>query len=197
MQSDMPNRQEFTELLQPNLSPLRRFVFGMVGNHFDADDIVQETVVKAFTHFADFRGESKFKTWLMSIALNEVRTSRRKEFRSRITYVDFDQLERLPGATSNDSPLRQYQETEANRLVQKAIVSLHPTCKEMIRLRAIDGLDMADTARQLSIQYPPRKPDSIARSEHLSRTVLRQTRKPLSGARLFKPDRMEQLAKPA
>ncbi len=91
----MPTQQEFTELLQPNLLPLNRFVFGMVGNQFDAEDIVQETVVKAFIHFADFRAESKFKTWLMSIAVNEVRTKRRTEFRSRMSYFDFDQLERL------------------------------------------------------------------------------------------------------
>src|SRR5580658_2854601 len=89
----MPTQEEFTELLKPNLLPLNRFVFGMVGNQFDAEDIVQETVVKAFIHFADFRAESKFKTWLMSIAVNEVRTRRRTEFRSRLTYFDFDQLE--------------------------------------------------------------------------------------------------------
>ncbi len=63
------------ELLQPNLLTLNRFVLRMVGNHFDAEDIVQETVIKAFVHFADFRAESKFKTWLMSIAVNEVRSS--------------------------------------------------------------------------------------------------------------------------
>src|SRR5579862_8659868 len=106
----MPTQQEFTELLQPNLLPLNRFVFGMVGNQFDTEDIVQETVVKAFTHFADFRAESKFKTWLMSIAVNEVRTKRRKEFRSRMTYFDFEQLERLATGTSNDSPFRQYED---------------------------------------------------------------------------------------
>src|SRR3984885_10733866 len=113
--SDMPNQQEFTQLLQPNLLPLNRFVLGMVGNHFDAEDIVQETVAKAFIHFADFRAESKFKTWLMSIAVNEVRSKRRKEFRSRISYFDFDQLERLASTTSNDSPYRQYQENETTR----------------------------------------------------------------------------------
>src|SRR6202167_4602633 len=124
--SDMPSQNEFTELLQPNLIPLNRFVFGMVGNQFDAEDIVQETVVKAFTHFADFRAESKFKTWLMSIAVNEVRSRRRKDFRSRISYLDYDQLERL-SAASSDSPFRQYQENETTRVVQKAIVALHPT----------------------------------------------------------------------
>src|SRR5580693_10799298 len=136
----MPNQQEFTQLLQPNLLPLNRFVFGMVGNQFDAEDIVQETVVKAFIHFADFRAESKFKTWLMSIAVNEVRTRRRTEFRSRMTYFDFDQLLHLPNATSNDSPYRQCQENETSRMVKNAMLSLHPTYEEMIRLRAVDGL---------------------------------------------------------
>jgi len=178
----MPNQQEFTELLQPNLLPLNRFVFGMVGNQFDAEDIVQETVVKAFIHFADFRAESKFKTWLMSIAVNEVRTRRRTEFRSRMTYFDFDQLERLASTTSNDSPFRQYQENETTRLVQKAVVSLHPTYKEMIRLRAIDGLNIADTARQLSISVPAAKARYYRAVHRLSHTLVRQTRRPLRRA---------------
>ena len=42
----MPNPQEFTELLQPNLVALNGFVFGMVGNQFDTDDIVQETAAR-------------------------------------------------------------------------------------------------------------------------------------------------------
>jgi RNA polymerase sigma-70 factor (ECF subfamily) len=175
----MPNQQEFTELLQPHLTPLNRFVLRMVGNHFDAEDIVQETVIKAFVHFADFRAESKFKTWLMSIAVNEVRTRRRKEFRSRTSYFDFDQLERLASPNTNDSPFRQYQEMETTRVVQNAIVSLHPTYQEMIRLRAIDGLNIADTARQLSISVAAAKTRYYRAVHRLSRTLARQTRKPL------------------
>jgi RNA polymerase sigma-70 factor, ECF subfamily len=178
----MPNQQEFTELLQPNLLPLNRFVFGIVGNHFDAEDIVQETVVKAFIHFADFRAESKFKTWLMSIAINEVRSRRRTEFRSRISYFDFDQLERLPGATSHDSPYRRCQENEAGHLVKNAIVSLHPSYKEMIRLRAVDGLSMADTARRLSISVPAAKARYYRAVHRLSSTLARKTRIPLRRA---------------
>jgi RNA polymerase sigma-70 factor (ECF subfamily) len=177
----MPNQQEFTELLQPNLRPLNRFVLGMVGNHFDAEDIVQETVAKAFIHFADFRAESKFKTWLMSIAVNEVRGRRRKDFRSRISYFDSEQLERL-NAPSIDSPLLQYQQNETTRVVQKAIVSLPPTHQEMIRLRAIDGLNIADTARQLSISVAAAKTRYYRAIESLSRTLVRQMRRPLRRA---------------
>ena len=96
----MPNQQDFHQLIEPHLLPLNRFVLGMVGNRFDAEDIVQETVIKAFVHFADFRAESKFKTWLMSIAVNEVRSRRRREFRSRLSYFDFDQLEKLASGGS-------------------------------------------------------------------------------------------------
>lgn len=175
----MPHQQEFLQQLQPNLLALNRFVLGMVGNQFDAEDIVQETVIKAFVHFADFRAESKFKTWLMSIAVNEVRSRRRSEFRSRISYFDFDQLERLARGTSNESPLRQVQENETTRQVQKAMVSLHPSYKEMIRLRAIDGLNIADTARELSISVPAAKARYYRAVHRLSHTLTRQTRRPL------------------
>jgi RNA polymerase sigma-70 factor, ECF subfamily len=174
----MPNQQEFTQLLQPNLLPLNRFVLGMVGNHFDAEDIVQETVAKAFVHFAGFRAECKFKTWLMSIAVNEVRSRRRKEFRSRTSYLDFDQLERL-NATSNDSPFRQYQDNETTQVFQNALVALHPTYKEMIRLRAIDGLNIADTARQLSISVAAAKARYYRAVQRLSHVLARQARKPI------------------
>ena len=176
----MPNQQEFTELLQPNLLSLNRFVVGMVGNRFEAEDIVQETVAKAFMHFADFRGESKFKTWLLSIALNEVGTKRRKDCRSRVSYFDFDQLESLAAATatSNDSPFHQYQEKETTRRVRKAIVSLHPTYKEMILLRAIDGLNFAETARKLSISVTAAKARYYRALDRLSQTLRRQTRRP-------------------
>jgi RNA polymerase sigma-70 factor (ECF subfamily) len=174
----MPHPQDFTQLLEPNLRPLNRFVFGIVGNQFDTEDIVQDTVVKAFTHFASFRAEAKFKTWLMSIAVNEVRSRRRSAFRSRVTYLDFDQLERLPNATSHDSPHWQYQDKERTRMVQSAIVSLDPAHQEILRLRVVDGLNASDTARQLSISVAAAKARHYRAIHRLSTTLARRARKP-------------------
>lgn len=173
----MPNQQDFHQLIEPHLLPLNRFVLGMVGNRFDAEDIVQETVIKAFVHFADFRAEAKFKTWLMSIAVNEARSRRRREFRSRLSYFDFDQLEKLASGGSSESPFRQAQENETTRLVEKAMMTLHPSYKEVIRLRAIDGLDIADAARRLSISVPAAKARYHRAVHRLSNTFARQTRK--------------------
>ena len=63
----------------------------------------------------------------------------------------FEDLERLASGTSQDSPFRQYQENETTRRVQKAIGSLHPNYKDLINLRSMEGLNIADTARRLSI----------------------------------------------
>ena len=161
----------------------------MVGNHFDAEDIVQETVVKAFIHFADFRAESKFKTWLMSIAVNEVRTRRRRGisfahfvFRFRSTgAVARRHLERFavpPVSGERDHPA-----------VQNAMVSLHPSYKEMIRLRAIDGLNIADTARRLSISVPAAKARYYRAVHRLSHTLARQTGRPPRGPSAAASDR--------
>lgn len=175
----MPNQQEFTDLLQTNLLALNRFVLGMVGNHFDAADIVQETAAKAFIHFADFRAESKFKTWLMSIALNEVRGRRRREARSRLSFFEVEQLDQFATGGSGDSPYRQYQEREAGRILDDAMSSLHPSNQHVLRLRAFDGRDIEDTARQLSISVPAAKARYFRAARHLSRELVRRTRRPL------------------
>jgi len=175
----MAHPQDFTQLLEQNLLPLNRFVLGMVGNPFDAEDIVQETAVKAFVHFPEFRAESKFKTWLLSIAVNEVRSRRRRDFRSRLQFFDFEQLEKLSHSTFDDSPLRQLQEKEAGSMLEKALVSLHPSYEEMIRLRLTDGLNIHDTARRLDISLPAAKARYHRAVHRLSRTLTRKTRRPI------------------
>lgn len=175
----MSNQLEFTELLQGNMRALNRFVLGLVGNQSDASDIVQETVVKAYIHFADFRAESKFKTWLMSIALNEVRQRRRCQSRSRITYFDTDQLEHLAGARSDDSPYQHYQEQEAAGIMEEAVMSLHPSYRDIIRLRVYDSADIADTAKRLSISTSAAKARYHRAVHRLSETLARRTRRPL------------------
>ena len=175
----MSNQSEFTELLEGNMRALNRFVLGMVGNPTDASDIVQETVVKAYIHFADFRAESKFKTWLMSIALNEVRQRRRYQSRSRIAYFDADQLENLAGARSDDSPYQRYRDQEAAGIMEDAVMSLHPSYRDIIRLRVYDSIDIAATADRLSISPSAAKARYHRAVHRLSETLARRTRRPL------------------
>jgi RNA polymerase sigma-70 factor, ECF subfamily len=172
----MPQQQDFTELLEPTLGALNRFVLGLVGNEFDAADIVQDTVVKAFVHFASFRAESKFKTWLISIALNEVRGRHRRESSARVSYVDCAQLDQLAGSRPSDSPYLQFQTNEARRLVEDAMMSLQPAYRDILRLRAFDGIDIGDAAKRLSISVPAAKARYFRAVHRLSHALKRRAR---------------------
>jgi DNA-directed RNA polymerase specialized sigma24 family protein len=96
--------------------------------------------------------------------------------------VDFDQLDRLASVTSAESPLRECQENESTQMVRQAMLTLHPSYKEMLRLRALEGLNIADTARQLSISVPAAKARYYRAVHRLSRVLVRRTRKPIRRA---------------
>ncbi|MGN0195119.1 MAG: RNA polymerase sigma factor [Candidatus Cryptobacteroides sp.] len=64
-------REQFIAEISTLQEPLRRFLLGMCrGNAFMADDIAQETLLKAYLHYDTFQGRSSFSTWLMRIGYN-------------------------------------------------------------------------------------------------------------------------------
>lgn len=65
-------------LFRRHENALRGFIYRFAKNRFDADDIFQETVCKAFMHVKSFKGNSTFRTWLFGIAYNEFRQFQRK-----------------------------------------------------------------------------------------------------------------------
>jgi DNA-directed RNA polymerase specialized sigma24 family protein len=62
-------RDFFGDLIAPRLTPLLSTVRATIASHAEVDDIVQQTVLKAFTHVAQFRFEAGFGTWLIQIGL--------------------------------------------------------------------------------------------------------------------------------
>src|SRR5271163_3694077 len=65
--------QLFYDLIRPYEKMVYVTIYAMVRNEQEAEDGAQETLVNAFRHLASFRGESKFSTWLVTIAMNEGR----------------------------------------------------------------------------------------------------------------------------
>ena len=68
----------FHELIRPYEKMVFVTIFAMVRNEAEAEDGAQETMISAFRHLKSFRGESKFSTWLVTIAMNEGRRRLRK-----------------------------------------------------------------------------------------------------------------------
>src|SRR5438552_1418996 len=60
-------RDLFGDLIAPHLTPLLRALRATIGGYVELEDIVQQTVLKAFTHLEQFRFEASFRTWLIRI----------------------------------------------------------------------------------------------------------------------------------
>ncbi len=162
-------------LIQANNRRLFRLTRAVLRDDAEAEDVVQETYVRAFTHLHGFEGKSAFATWLTRIALNEALGRLR---RRRIT-VDIDLLEQsnqaggaeviaFPGAQPPASP-----ETEAGRMEIKALLeelvdALPPDFRVVFVLRAVEELSTEETAAYLSI-----KPETVKTRLFRARKLIR------------------------
>ena len=89
----MTDRQnEFTELVKPHLSSLYSTALRMTRNRNDAEDLLQDTVYKAYRALDQFRMNTNFKAWIFRILVNTFITAKRKE-KTQPQRISFDDLE--------------------------------------------------------------------------------------------------------
>jgi RNA polymerase sigma-70 factor (ECF subfamily) len=124
-------------------------------NEADAEEAAQEAVIKAFTHLASFRCESKFSTWLIQILINEARMRLRKEHRSLYESLDEqrDEESYVPRdfADWREIPSEQLQRKELRHALRRAIAALAPKYRQVFVLRDVQNLSIAETANALGI----------------------------------------------
>jgi len=97
----------FGELVRRYQSPVRGFLARMTrGDAHLADDLAQETFLKAWKNLKSFRGEARFSTWLFGIAFNEFRGEARRRKELALDDVDEQPNEASTGSTMADSNLR-------------------------------------------------------------------------------------------
>ena len=163
----------FADLIAPHLRPLLRIVRATIGSHPDVEDIIQQTVLKAFTHLAQFRFEASFRTWLVRIGLNEARAWRRQKCAaSRSLALDPTILAQLPVADESHSPWTEYQRTETNVLLRTALACLPEKYRIVILLRDFYGFSLAEVAGRLRLTIPAVKTRQM-RARHKMATFLR------------------------
>lgn len=142
----------FYELVLPHQTMLFGMAMSMVKNESEAEDIVQETMVKAFTKLGTFRREAKFATWLVQIAINAARMRLRKNRR----HVHESLEETAEPGSGNYSPkdLADWREipsetlerSELRSALRRAIAALPRTSREVILLRDVRKLSTSETA---------------------------------------------------
>lgn len=121
---------------------LRRYALGLTGNREAADDLVQETMERAWRRLAFWRGEGELRAWLFSILHNAFVDRLRAERRSPTQ----------PLAEDEDPPVRATQEDLLQvRDLDRALARLAPEHREVVLLVAVEQMSYAEVATALSI----------------------------------------------
>jgi len=156
---------------------LYRLVRSMLRNDAEAEDVVQETYVRAYAKLADFVGPTGFSSWLCRIAANEALGRLRQ--RSRV--IPLDEHQRADGRNadqgidaamtdSKPSPERLAANGELRRVLEEAIDGLPDDFRVVFVLRAVEELSVAETAALLAI-----KPETVKTRFFRARRMLQGT----------------------
>jgi len=124
--------------------------FEVLKNKEDAEDVAQESFVKAYLSLRDFKGRSSFYTWLYRIVYNMAIDFRRKLIRRGVDNVQFNEtnLHAAPALDSYpSSPDAVVLGKEQGREIRRALDSLSEEHRAVIMLREIEGLSYKDIAR--------------------------------------------------
>jgi RNA polymerase sigma-70 factor (ECF subfamily) len=149
-------RDLFCELIRPYERRVFAAAFAILRNEADAEDVAQEAMLKAFKHIGQFRGESRFSTWLIQITVNEARMRRRKEHAELMEPIA-DREDQEGNYTPREFadwreiPLETLERKEVRQKLAEALASLGEKYREVFVLRDMQHLSIEETANALGI----------------------------------------------
>jgi len=160
-------------IMQSNNRRLYRLARGILRNDSEAEDVVQETYVRAFTHLQDFRGDSSFATWLGRIAINEALGRLRRQ-RTNVEWTSLPpgmleaQIIQFPRPAASEDPEKSMAQRQIQHVVEHAIDDLPEAFRIVFITRVIEGMNVEETAEILGL-----KPETVKTRLHRARAMLR------------------------
>src|ERR1700694_96792 len=149
----------FNDLVTHYERKIFRLAKHITQNEEDAEDVLQETFLKAFEHLPDFQGQSKFYTWIVRIAVNESLMKLRKRKSDRTVPLDEpldtgeDTVVREI-AVWDENPEQQYSREELAKILDESVQNLKPAFRTVFVLRDIEEMSTEETAEALGISVP-------------------------------------------
>lgn len=162
------NVEAFSDLVQPHRRYLYLKALSIVRSEADAEEVAQNTIFKAFKKLSQFRHDSQFRTWLISITINEsrmwLRANRKCKHESLDHEDDAGWQVRTEIVDPGENPFQVWERKQVRSAILKAVNTLSSCKKQVFILRDLRLLSISETARTLGI------------SEGKVRTRLRQAR---------------------
>lgn len=150
-------KQLFHTLIGPCERPVYLLLYSLLRNEAEAEDAAQETVIKVYRNLHLFRGESQFRTWVLSIARNEGLGRLRKLATRREDSLDAETDEQTGDYTPailtswREIPSEALEQKELGAVLRRAIESLPEIYRNIVLLRDIEEMDIRETASALGI----------------------------------------------
>ena len=158
-QSREGDSRAFSELVRRYQGKIFRLAQHITQNREDAEDILQETFLKAYEHLDQFKGDSKFYTWIVRIAVNQSLMKLRRRKGDKTVSLDEqidtgeDTVVREIAAWGED-PEQRFSREELGGILDSAIDALDPLYRSVFVLRDIEELSTEETAEALGLSVP-------------------------------------------
>ena len=154
--------ESFEALVNLYEKRIYHIAYKLVGSPHDAEDILQETFLKAFENLQKFRGESSFYTWIVKIAVNAALHRMNKQGRHpmvslTVSNSEDDNFRPEEIAAWEEDPEKLYSREETRQILEQAIASLPVIYRTVFLLRDVEDLPLQDIAGTLGISLPAAK----------------------------------------
>jgi RNA polymerase sigma-70 factor, ECF subfamily len=146
----------FYELVRPYERRVYAAALAILRNDADAEDVVQEAMLKALANIRQFRAEARFSTWLIQITVNEALMRRRRERKGMVESIDErrdEEAEYAPRdfADWREIPSEALERKEVRQKLAEALAALDRKYREVFVLRDVEHLNIQETAEALGI----------------------------------------------
>jgi RNA polymerase sigma-70 factor (ECF subfamily) len=150
---------------------LYRLARSVLRNDHDAEDVLQQAYVQAFTHIGEFRGEAKLSTWLSRIVLNEafgrLRQGRRAKAVTAAATREADVIA-FPRPADAPDPERSLAQRQVQALLERVVDELPEAFRTVLVARVVEGMSVEETATLLGL-----KPETVKTRLHRARALVK------------------------
>ena len=147
----------FHALIEPCERAIYFLLLSLLRNEAEAEDAAQDTAIKVYSNLKKFRGDSQFRTWVLSIARNEGLGRLRKAGSRREDSLDAETDEQTGDYTPailtswREVPSAALEQKELGALLRQAIDGLPEIYRNVVLLRDIEEMDVRETAAALGV----------------------------------------------
>lgn len=146
------DRAAFMKLYETYFQPVFRFISYKVGHRETAEDLTQDTFIKALQSLENFRGDSKFQTWVMQIAKFTVMDYFREKYHYQTVELEDYLASDLPNLWEDDQDAEnddKKQKKEA--LTHELLAKLPPNYRDILKKRFLDTMSLKECAEAMNI----------------------------------------------